>query len=63
MDKMETLDRKKPAVERTRSSREETWTRARPQFLAQFVQEAWQGLENGIEVVPWKVVQEDLIFR
>lgn len=57
---MEALARNEPAVERARQTRYEA--RRRPLIL-KFLIKIRQHLEQIVEVIFWKIIQEDLEFR
>lgn len=53
---------KEPPIEGTRNPTNETRTKIFPIVFLQFLMESWEGLENGVEIIAWKVIEEDKQF-
>lgn len=62
MDKVESAGSEKSAIEGTWNAGEKTRPKARAHLVFELVLEARNGPENGVEVVPRKIIQKHLIF-
>ena len=50
----------KDEPEINRDTSEETRSKGGAHLFLQLVLKCWQGPENGVEIIPWKIIQVDL---
>lgn len=63
MNKVQRIAWEKPLIKGTRHSCNETCAGIVALLFLECLLEQWKGLENGVEVIPWKVIQEHIELR